>query len=65
MVNLEGDSLVAYGAAVQKLVKSFSSIQFNHVPRAHNKHVDDFAPLVQKIDNRDEVVDVRVIKNTL
>lgn len=37
---LKEAALVEYGTAAQKLIKSFSSIQFEHVPRAQNKHAD-------------------------
>lgn len=32
-------------AVVQKLIKSFSYIQFEHIPKAHNMQLDDLATL--------------------
>lgn len=43
-------ALVAYPTAIQKLVKSFSSIHFKQVLRARNKHADPLAILATKID---------------
>lgn len=37
---LKESALAFYRVAVQKLIKLFSSIQFGHVPRSHNKHTD-------------------------
>lgn len=42
-------TLVAYRSA-QKLIKSFSSIQFEYVPRVQNNHIDALATLASKID---------------
>lgn len=57
--------LVAYRIDVDELVKSFSSIQFEHVPQVHNKHADVLATLASEVDIVDKVVDVKVIKKTL
>lgn len=39
----------------------FSDTQFDHIPRAQNKHADDLATLTSKLDIPNEVDDVRVI----
>lgn len=51
--------------AVQKLIKSFSSIQFKHVPLAQNKYADALATLASKVDIIDETANVKVTKKTL
>lgn len=55
-------ALVEYRTVVQKLIKSFSSIQFEHIPPAQNKHADALAALTSKVDIRDETVDVKIRK---
>lgn len=55
-------TLIAYWTAVKKLIKSFPSIEFEHVLW---HHVDALATLVSTIDIPGEVVDGRVIKKTL
>lgn len=57
--------LVVHRTAIQKLVRSFSSIQFEHVSRAQEKHADAWVTLVSMVDIPDKVVDVRVTKKTL
>lgn len=61
----EEATLVYYRTAIQKLKKSFSSIQFEHVPRAQNKLADALAMLASKVDIPDEVTNVKVMKKTL
>lgn len=41
-------ALVDYKTATHKLIKSFSSIQFEHVPRAQNKHANALATFASK-----------------
>lgn len=48
----------------QKLIKLFSSVQFDHVPRLYNKHADTLATLASKVDVR-QTVGVKVIRRTL
>lgn len=62
---LKEASLVEYRTDVQKLTKSFSSIQFEHIPRAQNKHADTLATLASKVDIPNETANVKVTKNTL
>lgn len=50
---------------MQKLIKSFSIIQFEHVPRAQNKHADALTTLASKVDIPKEVANIKVMKNTL
>lgn len=57
--------LVEYRTAIQKLIKSFSSIQFEHVPRAQNKHADDLATLASKVDIPEEEASVKIMTKTL
>lgn len=40
-------ALVAYRIAVHKLIKSFSSIQFDHMSRGYKKHADALATFLQ------------------
>lgn len=56
---------MSYQIVVQKLIRSFSHIKFEHVPRAHNKHVDALVTLDSKIVIPDEAIDVKIIKKTL
>lgn len=42
-------ALVAYRIAVHKLIKSFSSIQFDHMSRGYKKHADALATLPSKL----------------
>lgn len=55
---------MAYQIVVQQLIKSFTGTQFEHVPRAYNKHTDTLATLASKIDIPDETVDMRIMKKT-
>lgn len=57
--------MVEYRTAIQKLIKYFSSIQFEHVHRAHNKNVDALAILASKVDIPEEVANIKVMKKTL
>lgn len=57
--------MVEYRTGIQKLIKSFSSIQFEHVPRAPNKHADALATLASKMGFPDEVTNVKLIKKML
>lgn len=61
----KGCALVDYWTIIQKLIKSFSSIQFDHVSYVHNKDVDALVVLATKVDILDETVDVKVRKRTL
>lgn len=62
---LKEAALVEYKTAIQKIIKSFSSIQFEHVPRAQNKHADALATLASKVDIPDETADVKITMKTL
>lgn len=42
--------LAPYRAAVQKLVKGFEDIQFQHIPQACNQHDEALAALASKIN---------------
>lgn len=61
-------SLVSYRIAVQKLVKTFKKIQFEHTPQAHNQHTDALATVASKIDvaMRDIYVSInhRILRTT-
>lgn len=46
-------------------MKTFSSIWFEHVPRAHSKRGDLLATLAPNIDVPDKAVDVWIMKRTL
>lgn len=58
-------TLVSYRTALQKPISSFSSIQFEHVSRIHNKHADALATLTWKVDILDEAINVRIMRSTL
>lgn len=58
-------ALASYRTTVQKLIKLFSNIQFEHVPRSHNKHADALATLSSKAEIKDDVAKIHVIRNTL
>lgn len=51
--------------AVQKLIRSFSHLQFEHVLRAQDKRANALAIFAFKIDVLNEAVDVRIIKRNL
>lgn len=63
--SLKEGALASYRTAVQKLMKLFSSIQFEHVPRSHNKHADALATLASRAEIKDDVAEIRVIRKTL
>lgn len=44
----EEATFVAYQTVVQKLIKFFLSIHFEHASRVHNKHADALAILASK-----------------
>lgn len=47
------------------MIKSFSNIQFEHVPRAQNKHSDALATLPSKLNVSNEELDVKkTVKGT-
>lgn len=48
-----------------KLIKLFSSVSFEHVPRSDNKRAEALPTLASKVDIREDVAEVKVIKNTL
>lgn len=52
-------------STVQRLIRSFESIRFEHTSRAQNRHVDVLTKLVSKIDVPGEVIDVSIIKSAL
>lgn len=59
-------ALLSHQTAVQKLTRSFSNIQLEHVPRVQYNHANALATsLASKVDIQDETVDVRIIKNIL
>lgn len=58
-------ALVPYQIAIQKLIRSFSHIKFEHMPRAHNKHLDDLATLASKIDILGKANNVSTMRKTL
>lgn len=62
---LKETALVKYRTAIQKLIKSLSSIQFEHVPQSQNKYVDPLATLASKEDIRNETTNVKIMKKTL
>lgn len=62
---LKETTLVKYRIAIQKLVKSFLGIQFEHVPQAQNKHADVVATLASKVDIPDETTNVKLTKKAL
>lgn len=59
------NALASYWAAIQRLVKSFSNVQFKHVPRSYNKHEDALATLASQVDIHDEAIGMKVIRKTL
>lgn len=54
-------ALVSNRTVIQKLIRSFSHIEFEHVPRA-DKHADLLATLVSKIDIPNKATDVRSLR---
>lgn len=40
---------MAYRISVQKLLIFFSSVQFEHVPQAHIKHIDELTILTLRL----------------
>lgn len=63
--SLKEGALASYRKTIQKLTKFFSSIQFEYVLRSHNKHADALATLASKAEIRDDVAEIKVIRNTL
>lgn len=61
----QGDCSIAFRAVVQKLIKFFSSVWFDHVSRVHRKHVDVLATLGSNVDVPEETVDAKVMQRTL
>lgn len=57
--------LVEHRTAIQKLIKYFSSIQFEHVPRAQNKYVDALATLASKADILEKETNIKAVKKML
>lgn len=62
---LERVALASCQTTVQRLIKSFSNVHFENVPRPHNKHVYSLATLASKLDGLDEKTDVNVIEKIL
>lgn len=60
-----GDSLLAYHTSIQKLIKIFSTIRFDHVLPVHNKNTDALGALSSKLNVPDETVDVKMTNRTL
>lgn len=58
-------TLVSYQTVFQKLIRSFSHIQFEHVHQAYNKHEDALSTLVYKIGIPGAAIDVGIISKTL
>lgn len=58
-------ALLSYRNAIQKLTRSFSFVQFDHVLRAHNKHINALATLASKTEVPDKTVDMIIIKKIL
>lgn len=63
--SMKEGAVASYCTAEQKLAKLFCSIQFEHVPRSHNKHTDVLATLASKAEIKDDVAEIHVIRNTL
>lgn len=47
------------------MIELFTNIQFEHVPRLHNKHADALANPASKAEIKDDVAEIHVIRNTL
>lgn len=47
---LRESAIASDRATMQRLVRFFSSIQFEHVPRSYNKHADALTTLASKVD---------------
>lgn len=60
-ISLKESALASYRATVQRLDKLFSRIQFEHVPRSHNRLANAPTTLASKVDIRDKV-GVKVIR---
>lgn len=56
---------VPYRTTIQKLVKAFDNVQFQHMLRAHNQHVDALSTLTSKIDIPNNDIGVSIIRSTL
>lgn len=63
--SLKEGALASYRTSVQKLTKLFFNIQFEHVPRLHNKHADALATLASKAEIKDDVTKIHLSQNTL
>lgn len=58
-------SLLPYWITIQRLIKTFDHVQFEHTPRAYNMHTDALATLASKIDIQGEAINVSITKRTL
>lgn len=58
-------SHIPYRTTVQRLVRSFDSVQFQLMPREHNRHADALAIIASKIDAPEGDTDVSIIKRTI
>lgn len=62
-VALKKVDLVPYRAPIQKLVKALDDVQYEHMPRAHNRHADVLSTLTSKIYIPNKDIGVILIKS--